>query len=335
MSKILFLAALFVVTTATPSRAGFNAPIVPGFRGQPDTLYAGWESYTHPIQLPNPADVPGSSPSATLTQGFGNAFVDGLLNLQTIDLMAVSITDRYEGDLVEAVVQFATIDLPIQESSLVIIYSKPDGSLAGVAPHSIQSLLDDGSRREIAATWDLSMIADCVDDFRIEFVAFGAFGSLDAVELDLRFGPPAVVPSCSGDGSLTACPCSNGGRGRGCAAPGIASGALLQAQGAPATDDVVITVSGLRTDRAPAVVLLRSQGTPGPAFFGDGLLCTDGQAVPITYGLATQGSYISALPHAGAAGTFTYQAMYRSHPVGYCDPFSGFNTTNGLTVRWP
>lgn len=159
-------------------------------------------------------------------------------------------------------------------------------------------------------------------------------------------GTSAGTPFCFGDGTGTACPCTNSGSpGHGCASSSIAAGGLLVGSGVPgasgATDTLILTASDIP---GPALFF---QGTSPFAgglgiTFGDGLLCAGGTIVRlgVVFPTGTTASYpggLTPLPIHTAGGTSAgdvrhYQAWYRDAAT-FCTSFT-YNLTQGLTLTW-
>jgi len=151
---------------------------------------------------------------------------------------------------------------------------------------------------------------------------------------------------CSGDGSVTPCPCANAGApGRGCENSATTGGAGLSATGRAllSADTWQLSVVGM-PDTA-SYLLFQGTATIGGgsgAVFGDGLRCAGGAVLRLTTRFAVNGaatypeagdapvSVRGALPPAG--GERTYQAWYRN-AAAYCSPET-FNLSNGLRVTW-
>jgi hypothetical protein len=149
---------------------------------------------------------------------------------------------------------------------------------------------------------------------------------------------------CFGDGSGSACPCSNSGStGNGCANSVVPSGGHLTSMGATsvANDTFVLVGNGM-----PNSTALYLQGTTqwnggNGTVLGDGLRCVGGSLIRL--GAKTNSSNGSMYPQSGdlpisqrgalplGGGTRMYQAWYRN-PGGPCG--TGTNLTNGIQVTW-
>ncbi len=161
-----------------------------------------------------------------------------------------------------------------------------------------------------------------------------------------RIPPPALLAYCFGDGTLaTPCPCGNpGAPGNGCASSFNASGAHLAASGAPASDNVVLTGSGMQATGI-GVFLQGDAIDPGGFVFGDGTTCTGGALVRLR-GVALAGGVASfpvapetitlsarggVVPGSGAIRSYT--VYYRNAAAAFCPPAT-FNAANSVRVIW-
>lgn len=150
---------------------------------------------------------------------------------------------------------------------------------------------------------------------------------------------------CFGDGSGTACPCSNfGPSGSGCANSTGNAGHLVASGAASVSNDaVVLSASGM----GATVTALYFQGTAqdnGGAgiMLADGLRCVSGSAKRL--GAKTNSGGASSYPQAGdvpisvkgaipqVGGTYYYQTWYRD-AAAFCTSGT-FNLTNGVAVTW-
>ena len=163
---------------------------------------------------------------------------------------------------------------------------------------------------------------------------FGFTNTGDALEPGFAY--------CSGDGSVTACPCGNaGGVDEGCAND-TGSGAALSATGSASlgVDDLVLTCTNL---------------TPGPGLFfqgnnavnsgngnpfGDGLRCAGGSVRRLEVRFANNANNFTTATtiSVGASGavsagqTKRYQYWYRDAGTSPCN--SLFNLSNGYEITW-
>jgi hypothetical protein len=159
----------------------------------------------------------------------------------------------------------------------------------------------------------------------------------------------AISAFCLGDGTGTACPCTNGDPGRGCknSKPGAPFGALLTAVNAGGGPNPSVSVTandlGLKAENMMAgsyTIFFQgtvSLGNGNLSPFYDGLECVSGTVVRLGR-ITTMGGTNTLNGVAGVAGlsaaaqTLHYQAAYRNS-VAFCTPAT-LNTSNALTVNW-
>ncbi|MAF67590.1 MAG: hypothetical protein CMJ84_18285 [Planctomycetes bacterium] len=179
-----------------------------------------------------------------------------------------------------------------------------------------------------------------VSDF--SFVDSGTGISADLhLEGDLvaDYGCPAVTAFCFGDGSGTACPCSNGGAsGEGCA-NGTGSGAIIGTSGSTsiAAGDLVLAGSQLVPNQ-PGLYFQGDNAVSGGngVTFGDGLRCAGGNVVRlqvrVASGSGTSATTIDIAAKGGvsAGDTKHYQVWYRDPASTPCG--TTFNLSNGVSV---
>lgn len=155
------------------------------------------------------------------------------------------------------------------------------------------------------------------------------------------------IAVCAGDGVdptvTTPCPCANDGApGHGCANSANAAGALIQATGTVANDDVVLHGSGMPATSG-AIYLKGDAYTASGIVFGDGIRCADG--VLFRLGAKTNSGGSSQYPAAGdptlsvRGGTpvgsglvATYQVYYRN-AAAFCTTDT-FNVSNARQITW-
>lgn len=175
--------------------------------------------------------------------------------------------------------------------------------------------------------------------------------------------PPSIVGSgdvpsashgtsfCFGDGTGSACPCSNTGlAGHGCDNSVATGGALLTASGVPSLSSD--SLQFLSTGELPSAlsVFLQGDATIAATIFGDGLRCTGGNLLRLytrnaTGGavLAPQGADPSVSARSATLGdviplgaTRNYQVYYRDPSLGFCadPPGNTFNVSNAIAILW-
>jgi len=167
------------------------------------------------------------------------------------------------------------------------------------------------------------------------------FGNTDSV---VSIVSP-ITPFCFGDGTGSACPCSNEatpGSGTGCL-NSLGTGGLLTASGTAslANDTLVLLGSGMPNSFALYLQGTQSGSGAGTAF-GDGKMCLNGSLERL--GTFSNAAGASSVPNGGSptpvsvrggvltTGIRTYQVYYRDTAT-FCTA-DQFNLSNGLKVLW-
>jgi hypothetical protein len=169
--------------------------------------------------------------------------------------------------------------------------------------------------------------------------------ALDDFRIFERVCTQTGTPYCFGDGSGTACPCSNSGpSGSGCAnSTGNAGNLIATGTASVSSDSLLLSASGMGSTVTALFFQgsLQDNGGAGTVI-ADGLRCTFGNAKRL--GSKINASGASAYPQPGdtpisikgaipaAGGTFYYQTWYRD-PASFCT-VDTFNLTNGVAVQW-
>jgi hypothetical protein len=147
---------------------------------------------------------------------------------------------------------------------------------------------------------------------------------------------PNVTQPCQGGFAL---------QGYGCGNSHNAAGALLEANGVPAMDNVVFTSSGELTS-ALSVLLQGNTPIPAGVQFGDGVRCVGGNLKRLyihnaVNGVMTapQGSDPSVKNRSAMLGDPIAPGSTRFYQCYYRDPASvsglNFNVTNAIAILWP
>ena len=186
----------FAATTAiaASAMAGFAVEDVPTWRGDADTLYGGWDSFTQANFAPNFSEtgnmgfagqIYNFSPTAFIA-GSGNIYdAAGPLNIHHyVELTGVDITD--------VVVNLATMGtLPNLEDVLFqAVTSSGDTQFLDTSAYSTnfqQDIPGFGSTLNLSWEFDLSDIAGDVTSIAFIVQGTAAHMSLDAFSSDVRF----------------------------------------------------------------------------------------------------------------------------------------------------
>ncbi len=162
----------------------------------------------------------------------------------------------------------------------------------------------------------------------------------------MKYTPGPIGASyCYGDGSATACPCSNAsapGANAGCLSS-LGSGATIVATGIASLTADTVLLTGAAMPNSSALYFqgsTRQNGGLGNVF-GDGLRCAGGSIIRLgtkTNAAGTSAYSVGADPSVsvrgsvGAPGTRTYQVWYRN-AAAFCTA-STFNLSNGVELTW-
>jgi hypothetical protein len=173
----------------------------------------------------------------------------------------------------------------------------------------------------------------------------GTPSSMNATAQVPAGGNRNIAAFCAGDGSASACPCTNEadpGSGTGCK-NSLGHGALLGTSGNPSVSNDSLALLGSGMPNASALYFQGTQSVNGSlgAAFGDGLRCVGGFNVRL--GTKTNAGGSSMYPNTGdpsvsvrgscAAGNVRfYQCWYRN-PATFCTAET-FNLSNGIQVTW-
>jgi|GEM_PF-2838962 len=259
---------------------------------------------------------------------------------------------RYRGGSVIAGKTLLAVNTPAsinEEGELAIRSAYDDGGVSRVAiffeDHFVidqTSEVDwdgDGVIDEGCTITSLQEIALASDD-RIYFTATVNCPSegADLEALLVVETPVEATPFCFGDGSTTACPCSNGGAaGEGCG-NSSGPGGRLDASGYAVVGQDSFTLQASQLPSGVPGLFFQGDGTPqSPPLFGDGLLCATQQVVRLQVVVADGGGSAASsilLSERGGVNPgepHTYQYWYRDNS-GPCG--GGFNTTNALSIDW-
>lgn len=189
MKRIAILSTSLALGTF--ALAGFQNPFVPTFRGQPNTEYGAWESFTEPAILPNFPDLPGATTvDATLTQAIPGAFLVGGNIYSPTDANEFALADTVPGRLAEVHLQTSTKGAELDYANVRLNYVDGNGVAQSLPADSQTQLFFQASQGvdvETLFSWDLTGLGDLVMDYTITFEAFEPSLSLDAVTLDTRY----------------------------------------------------------------------------------------------------------------------------------------------------
>lgn len=165
-------------------------------------------------------------------------------------------------------------------------------------------------------------------------------GGVDAaVLLDLD-GTTAWQRFCFGDGTGSACPCSNVGTfASGCANFASANGGQIQITGvASVANDTLSITSTSGLPFGPGLYFQGSAPAAPAVLFGNGLLCVGGSTPRLEIRFADGlGASATTVPihlfGSDSAGDLRYYQMWYRDDPSFCAG-AGFNLTNALSLTW-
>lgn len=171
---------------------------VPNWRGQPETVYAGWESYMSGYGGFNIPDQAGSACACSLFN-FGAGSVlddDGNIDSAVAGLNVMVSGGQFSTQrLRSVVVNLATINGAVTGQQIKLRLVAQDGTISYVFPSVVQTQSEivqaDGSiHRSVAYKFggDGYLSSGAVAQWRIQFLS-GMNATLDAVAVDLDFNP--------------------------------------------------------------------------------------------------------------------------------------------------
>ncbi len=203
-----------------------------------------------------------------------------------------------------------------------------------------------GPAAEVETEFDWTPQPGDAGPYQLQFTATDQLGTgADCfVNIDVRPAPGA--PFCFGDGSATACPCSNNGLpGHGCGNSVNPAGAQLFASGVASVANDTFALLGAGMPNGTCLYVQATQQDSGGfgTVLGDGLRCVNGSIIRL--GVKANALGVSQYPALGdppislrgqipaAGATRYYQVWYRNHVPTFCTG-SMYNLTNGYAATW-
>lgn len=182
--------------TAEGSQDGF---VVPGFRGQADTTFAGWENFSVAVGAPgNAGDQAGSHAGSTLWQTAPGALVLGSFNIYN-GSEASLFEVRYDGPgpVGTVVLQMRTLGTELAYDSVRLVAEGSGGPISLAATRTELDRVTFGTPQAPGSgfgvssswTWDVSALG--VEDFVLSIPAAEINLSLDSATLDVQLVPEA------------------------------------------------------------------------------------------------------------------------------------------------
>jgi hypothetical protein len=173
----------------------------------------------------------------------------------------------------------------------------------------------------------------------------GAQSSMNATGQVPAGGNRSIIAFCPGDGSGTACPCSNdahAGSGTGCSSS-LGFGGLLGTSGTPSVSADTLALQGSSMPSSSALYFQGSQAVNSSqgVVFGDGLRCAGGVVKRLGTKTNTAGGSLYpsgvdtpvSVRGVCAAGDVRYYQVWYRNAAMFCS-VDTFNLTNGIQVTW-
>ncbi len=204
MKRVLSVVA-FAATTAIASTAmaGFVVEDIPAWRGDTNTLYGGWESFTEANFAPNFADVAGSSmgfagqvynfSGSAIIAGSGNIYDPGnALNIHNY----VDVSSFGSIDITDAVINVSTVGTPPDLAGVIFQAVTAAGDTfdldaSSYSTNYVNEIPGFGVSYNLSWAFDLSGIAGDVTQLAFIIKGTGPHMSLDALSTDIAFEVPA------------------------------------------------------------------------------------------------------------------------------------------------
>ncbi len=194
-----FAAAAIALAGTSSALAGFVNEDVPDWRGDADTLYGGWESFTGANYAPNFAEDGNIGALASIYNFSGSAIIAGSGNIYDPGgaLNMHHYVQGVDGDITDAVINIATAGTNPDFAGALFQWSGADGEsgLLSTADYDVnfeQVIPNFGTTYNVSWTFDLSDIDAQVTDIGFIIQGTGPHMSYDAATIDIRY---AAVPA--------------------------------------------------------------------------------------------------------------------------------------------
>jgi hypothetical protein len=202
MSHVRVISAVVAVTAASSlAQAGIVNPLVPSWRGQSNTMFMGWETFSVAYAGANAADMPGSSTLANLFN-FGPGAIltaapmpTGIYNATgPLSIMILGGVTSAPRNPTEVVMNLASAGTGISNSSVALTLFDNAGNSRRITPTltSTRSSVPDGfggTAITTAFSWTVDPLAWNCTRWQIDFSSMAPHAILDAVTLDLKLVP--------------------------------------------------------------------------------------------------------------------------------------------------
>ncbi len=194
--------ALSLSLLAGAADAGFVNPLVPEWRGGPNTNFVGWESFTSATGGPNLPNFPGTAGNGVLFNFGPGAMITSTGNMYgyagPLYIAAFGSTLAYQSPI-EVVLNVSTAGTLLDSSSVMLSFNDNLGNSATVAPSFTELRYDSpmpppgGSVQNVAFGWNTGGLGFAATNWRLDIRSLSANMSLDAITLDFRNVPAPGV----------------------------------------------------------------------------------------------------------------------------------------------
>ncbi|MDA0214055.1 MAG: hypothetical protein O2875_01675 [Planctomycetota bacterium] len=195
--KLLCVAGLALSSfILAPASADFINPIVPPWRGSPDSDFYGWESFTSPFGGPNLTNYAGTEANAALFNFGPGAFITSTGNLYgASNPLSISIYAGLTAQVNEVILNVSTIGTIINTNSVRLDISDNNGNTISINPGFMELRSDtaapggQGQIQTRAFRWMLQGLPFPATRFELGFNSQTNNISLDAASVDIRYVP--------------------------------------------------------------------------------------------------------------------------------------------------
>jgi len=186
---------------ASAASAGVVNPLLPTWRGQSNTMFMGWETFTSAYAGANAADMAGSSTLANLFN-FGPGAVltaapmpTGIYNATgPLSIMIMGGVTSAPRNPTEVVMNLASAGAGISNSSVALTLFDNAGNSRRITPTTTSTRYSvpdgfGGTAVTTAFSWTVDPLAWNCTRWQIDFSSTSPHAILDAVTLDLKLVP--------------------------------------------------------------------------------------------------------------------------------------------------
>ena len=188
-----FIAAAAACVVASTASAGFVVEDVPAWRGDANTLYGGWESFSSANYGPNFAETGNMGALGSIYNFSGSAIIASSGNIYDPGgaLNMHHYVQDVAGDITDAVFNVATQGTDINMNSVIFQWSAADGTSGYLDVDAnvnfYQEIPGFGSQANYSWSFDLSGIDADVTSVGFIFQGYGPHMSYDAAAIDIRY----------------------------------------------------------------------------------------------------------------------------------------------------